>query len=148
MTRSEKKRSASTARHPSPPAQGASAEIAPSLPGRRIDSGTLPAVDRWFVYVARCADDTLYIGIARDVAARIAAHDAGRGARYTRGRGPLEVLATRRCPDMSAALRLELALKRLTRPEKLAVVASRRKLASLARACASSKAARAGGRVT
>ncbi|MGH7437985.1 MAG: GIY-YIG nuclease family protein [Polyangiaceae bacterium] len=95
-------------------------------------------MDRWFVYVARCSDDTLYVGIARDVAARIAAHDAGRGARYTRGRGPLEVLATRRCPNVGAALRLELALKRLTRAEKLAVVASRRKLASLAKGCAGS----------
>ncbi len=93
-------------------------------------------MDRWFVYVARCADDTLYVGIARDVAARIAAHDAGRGARYTRGRGPLEVLATRRCPSMGAALRLELALKRLTRTQKLEVVASRRKLASFAKALA------------
>ena len=93
-------------------------------------------MDRWLVYVARCSDDTLYVGIARDVAARIAAHNAGRGARYTRGRAPLEVLATRRCPNMGAALRLELALKRLTRTEKLAVVASRRKLAMLAKACA------------
>jgi putative endonuclease len=97
-------------------------------------------VDRWFVYVARCSDDTLYVGIARDVAARIAAHDAGRGARYTRGRGPLEVLTTRRCANMGEALRLELALKRLTRPEKLAIVASRRKLASLAKACAEGRA--------
>jgi putative endonuclease len=98
-------------------------------------------VDRWFVYVARCSDDTLYVGIARDVTARIAAHDAGRGARYTRGRAPLEVLATRRCPSMGDALRLELALKRLARSEKLAVAASRRKLASLARACAARKSA-------
>ncbi len=90
----------------------------------------------WFVYVALCSDDTLYIGIARDVAARIAAHDAGRGARYTRGRGPLQLLAKRRCATQGDALRLELALKRLARPEKLAVAASRRKLASLAKACA------------
>ena len=90
-------------------------------------------MDPWFVYVARCSDGTLYVGIARDVAARIAAHDAGRGARYTRGRGPLRVLATRRCAGKGDALRLELALKRLAREEKLAVVASARKLAALAR---------------
>jgi putative endonuclease len=93
-------------------------------------------VTPWFVYVARCSDGTLYIGIARDVAARIAAHDAGRGARYTRGRGPLQLLAKRRCATQGDALRLELALKRLARPQKLAVAASRRKLASLAKACA------------
>ncbi|WP_394828789.1 GIY-YIG nuclease family protein [Pendulispora albinea] len=89
----------------------------------------------WFVYVARCADRTLYIGIARDVAARIAAHDAGTGARYTRGRGPLEVLATRRCASHGNALRLELALKALPRDRKLELIASPPKLASFARAC-------------
>lgn len=86
----------------------------------------------WFVYVARCSDGTLYTGIARDVRARIAAHDAGRGARYTRGRGPLEVCATRRCPSMGDALRLELAVKRLSRAEKEHLIAGRR-LAQFAR---------------
>jgi putative endonuclease len=89
-------------------------------------------VDVWFVYIARCADRTIYVGIARDVAARIAAHDAGRGARYTRGRGPLTVLAKRRCATKGDALRLEMALKRLPREEKLVVAASRRRLAALA----------------
>jgi putative endonuclease len=87
----------------------------------------------WFVYIARCADDTLYVGIARDVAARIAQHNAGRGARYTRGRAPLRVLAKRRCPSQGDALRLELALKALGRDEKFAVAASRGKLARLAK---------------
>src|SRR3954469_24390143 len=82
--------------------------------------------DSWFVYVARCADGTLYTGIARDVAARIAAHDAGRGARYTRGRGPLVVCATRRCDSHGQALRLELAIKRLTRLEKQRLAQGRR----------------------
>jgi putative endonuclease len=90
-------------------------------------------VPPWFVYVARCSDATLYIGIALDVASRIAAHDAGRGARYTRGRAPLSVVATRRCKTKSDALRLELALKRLSRDEKLALVSSSRKLAAFAR---------------
>jgi putative endonuclease len=98
-------------------------------------------VDAWFVYVARCADDTLYVGVARDVPARIAAHDAGKGARYTRGRAPLTVLATRRCRSHGQALRLELALKRLSRETKLEVVASRARLDSLARRVA--RAARA-----
>jgi putative endonuclease len=89
-------------------------------------------VPPWFVYIARCADGTLYTGIARDVAARIAAHNEGRGARYTRGRGPLVVLATRRCRTQGNALRLELALKRLARDEKLEVATSRRRLAALA----------------
>jgi putative endonuclease len=83
--------------------------------------------------MARCADDSIYVGIARDVATRIAAHDAGRGARYTRGRGPLVVLTTYRCTEKGDALRLELALKALSREEKLVVAASKRKLAAVAR---------------
>jgi putative endonuclease len=94
----------------------------------------------WFVYVARCRDATIYVGIARDVAARIAAHDAGRGAKYTRGRAPLEVLATRRCNDLSAALRLERALKRLPRARKIALAASPHQLAAFARSHARRRA--------
>jgi putative endonuclease len=90
-------------------------------------------VERWFVYIAECADRTLYVGVARDVAHRIAAHDAGRGARYTRGRGPLRLLTARRCRTHGEALRLERALKRLPREQKLALAASRRKLALFAR---------------
>lgn len=87
---------------------------------------------RWFVYIARCSDGSLYTGIARDVALRIAAHNAGRGARYTRGRGPLAVCAQRRCGSQGDALRLELAVKRLARTEKEALLVGRR-LAAFAR---------------
>ena len=88
--------------------------------------------ERWFLYIARCADGTLDTGIARDVARRIAAHEAGRGARYTRGRGPLQVCVTRRCQSKGEALRLELAVKRLGRDEKEWLLQKRR-LAALAR---------------
>ncbi len=84
----------------------------------------------WHVYLVRCTDGTLYCGIARDVSARIRAHDAGKGARYTRGRGPLELLLTRRCRDQGRALRIERALKTLTRAEKLELIG---KPAALAR---------------
>jgi putative endonuclease len=80
---------------------------------------------RWFVYVARCADGTLYTGIARDVAARIAQHDAGKGARYTRGRGPLTLLGAIRCKGQGDALRLELSIKALPREAKLAAITSK-----------------------
>lgn len=76
---------------------------------------------RWFVYLARCSDGSLYCGVARDVAQRIAQHDAGKGARYTRGRGPLETIAVRACATHGNALRLELAVKRLPRPQKEAL---------------------------
>ena len=87
----------------------------------------------WYVYVARCADGTLYCGIARDVAQRISAHDAGTGARYTRGRGPLRVLLVRRCRDKGRALRLEYSIKQLTRAQKEALVARPARIATLAR---------------
>jgi putative endonuclease len=87
----------------------------------------------WYVYLARCADETLYCGIARDVSARIQEHDAGSGARYTRGRGPLKVLVTQRCRDQGLALRIERAVKQLTRTEKLVLASQPTGLARLAR---------------
>jgi putative endonuclease len=87
----------------------------------------------WFVYVLRCGDGTLYTGIARDLSARIAAHEAGRGARYTKGRGPFLLLAKRRCKSQGDALRLEYAIKRLSRREKESLIRPRR-LAVFARA--------------
>jgi putative endonuclease len=83
-------------------------------------------VETWFVYVVRCNDGTLYTGIARDVKARIAMHEAGRGARYTRGRGPLTLCAKKRCSSKSEALKLELAIKRLSRDEKQQLTAAGR----------------------
>jgi putative endonuclease len=77
--------------------------------------------DRWFLYLARCGDGSLYAGIARDVHARIAAHDAGKGARYTRGRGPITLAASTRCKNKGEALRLEMALKALPRATKIAL---------------------------
>ena len=84
------------------------------------------------MYIARCRDGSLYTGIARDVLARIAAHNAGRGARYTRGRGPLSVCAQRRCSSKGDALRLEWAVKQLPRVEKETLLVGRR-LAAFAR---------------
>jgi putative endonuclease len=90
------------------------------------------AADVWFVYVARCADGSYYTGIARNVADRIEAHNAGKGAKYTRGRGPLTVCAVRRCRSMGDALRLERAVKALPRAAKERLVPPRR-LAAFAR---------------
>jgi putative endonuclease len=95
----------------------------------------------YVVYLVQCGDGTLYCGIARDVGARLAEHAAGKGARYTRGRGPLLLLATRRCGDRSLALRIEHAVKRLTRAEKLALVAEPSGLARIARRALRQRAA-------
>ena len=76
----------------------------------------------YWVYILRCADGTLYTGYTDDVERRCAAHNSGRGAKYTRGRGPLEPVYREDCPDMSAALKREYAIKRLSREEKLRLV--------------------------
>ncbi len=73
----------------------------------------------WYVYMLRCGDDTLYTGITDDVEKRLAAHRAGKGAKYTRGRSPLELVYVEEQPDKSAALRREIAIKKLPRKEKL-----------------------------
>jgi putative endonuclease len=75
----------------------------------------------WFVYVVRCRDGTLYTGISRDVDARLAKHNQGKGARYTRGRGPVVLVHSERKSSHTAALRREAAIKALPRSEKLAL---------------------------
>jgi uncharacterized protein (TIGR02453 family) len=72
----------------------------------------------WHVYVARCGDGTLYTGITTDPERRESAHNAGRGASYTRARRPVRLVHLESAADRSAALRRELAIKRLSRGEK------------------------------
>lgn len=72
----------------------------------------------WYLYILRCKDDTLYTGITTDVEKRLEAHRSGKGAKYTRGRGPLELVYREECGDHSAALKRELEIKALTREEK------------------------------
>ena len=72
----------------------------------------------------RCGDGTLYTGIAVDVEARLAQHRAGIGAKYTRGREPLELVYREAAPSRSGATRREAAIKRCTRAEKLRLVHS------------------------
>ena len=72
----------------------------------------------WNVYILRCGDGSLYTGIAVDVLSRLATHCSGRGAKYTRGRGPLELVYTEQCQNKSDALKRELQIKSLKREEK------------------------------
>ena len=72
----------------------------------------------WYVYMLRCGDGTLYTGITDDVDKRLSAHRAGKGAKYTRGRGPLEVVYTEQLSDKSEALKREYTLKRCRKKEK------------------------------
>ena len=81
----------------------------------------------WCVYILRCGDGSLYTGATDDVARRLAAHASGKGAKYTRGRGPLVLAWKRRAKDRGAALKLEARIKRLARAEKLALIDGRRR---------------------
>lgn len=75
----------------------------------------------WFVYVLRCADDSLYTGITTDVERRLHEHncDDQKAARYTRSRRPLQLFYQEACADRAAAARREYQVKRLSRPAKL-----------------------------
>ena len=72
----------------------------------------------WKLYILRCGDGSLYTGITTDVERRLEVHRSGKGAKYTRGRGPLEVVYREDCGDHSAALKRELEIKALTREQK------------------------------
>jgi putative endonuclease len=80
----------------------------------------------WSCYILRCADDTLYTGITNDLSKRLAAHNAGTAAKYTKTRIPVEVVFVENCIDRSAALKRELQIKSLKRPDKLALIGSAR----------------------
>lgn len=77
-----------------------------------------------YVYLLRCADGTLYAGWTNDPDARLAAHNAGQGAKYTRGRLPVVRVYLERCASRNEALRREAAIKRLPRAQKLALIAA------------------------
>jgi len=72
----------------------------------------------WHIYIVLCADGSFYTGIARDLHARIAAHNQGKGAKYTRGRGPVTLAYAEIAPDRAAASRREAAIKKLPRRAK------------------------------
>src|SRR5512144_1654930 len=88
-----------------------------SVPGIRMS--TRKAVSRrWFVYIVKCSDDTLYTGITNDLARREAQHNSGTASRYTRSRRPVKIIYQEPCRNRSYALKKEYAVKSLSRREK------------------------------
>lgn len=77
---------------------------------------------RWFVYILRCSDGTLYTGSTDDVTRRLQVHNSGKGAKYTRSRIPVEVVYSEEAESYSAALKREYAIKQLTRQQKLKMI--------------------------
>ncbi|MCI7125045.1 MAG: GIY-YIG nuclease family protein [Agathobaculum sp.] len=77
-----------------------------------------------YTYLLRCADGTLYCGWTNDLAARLAAHNSGKGAKYTRARRPVRLVYSEPHPTRGEAMRREAAIKRLSRAEKEALLAA------------------------
>ena len=78
----------------------------------------------WHVYILECADNTLYTGVAVNLADRLARHNAGHGARYTRGRRPVRLVYAETAADRAAAQRREHAIKRLGAAAKRRLIAT------------------------
>lgn len=76
----------------------------------------------WYVYILKCADDTLYTGITDDIERRIRQHNEGKGAKYTRGRGPVALVKSFEFQTKGEALKEEYRIKQLSRREKLELV--------------------------
>ena len=83
---------------------------------------------RAYVYILKCADRTLYIGTAKEVSRRVAVHNAGKGAKYTKPRRPVRAVYQEGPMSLTRALQREYQLKQLTRPQKLALIRGRLKL--------------------
>ncbi len=86
---------------------------------------TPPEAGPWLVYILRCRDGSLYTGITNNLERRLAAHQDGSGARYTRARLPVELVYTEQAPDRSAATKRETAIKALSRDRKLELISKR-----------------------
>ncbi len=76
----------------------------------------------WYVYILRCKDDSLYTGMTDDLERRLAAHSSNKGAKYTRGRGPVTMVYSERQENASAARKREYQIKQLTRQQKLKLI--------------------------
>src|SRR5271169_2395733 len=83
--------------------------------------------DKWFVYVVRCADGSLYTGITKDVNRRCQQHNAGTASRYTRSRRPVKLVYQEAHPSQSSALKREAAIKAMNRRGKLTMIRVRKK---------------------
>jgi predicted GIY-YIG superfamily endonuclease len=75
-------------------------------------------MNKWYVYLVRCSDQSLYCGVAKDLQKRIQVHNSGRGAKYTRVRLPVKLVYYEGCKSLGDALRLEYRIKHLSKQEK------------------------------
>ena len=92
---------------------------AASLPEKLLEKEILPQV--WYVYILECADGTLYTGMTNHLSRRLAAHNAGKGAKYTKTRRPVHLRYSEKLQNQSQALRREAAIKKLSHAQKRAM---------------------------
>ncbi len=89
---------------------------------RKKEKKTRKKSGKWFLYMLRCSDLSLYTGITKDIERRFKKHSEGKGARYTRTRRPLEVVYQETCKTRTSALIRECEMKAFPRPKKLAII--------------------------
>jgi len=96
------------------------------LEGSSQSSSAIKPVSVWYLYMIRCNNGQLYTGVTIDIARRFGEHSAakGKGAKYLRGKGPLSLVYSELVGDRSAAMKREIAVKKLTRQRKLALIAA------------------------
>ena len=92
---------------------------------------------KYYLYILKTVDNTLYCGIARDVIARFNEHLSGKGAKYTKGRGPVELVYYEKYEDKSTAMRREWEMKQLSRREKERII--KKEVTNTREACGDSK---------
>jgi len=76
----------------------------------------------WTVYILECADGSLYTGITTDLERRVTEHEAGQGAKYTKGRNPFKLVYSEHCDDRATASRREIKIKAMSRSKKLGLL--------------------------
>lgn len=99
------------------------------MPKEKRRSTTKPPENPWFVYLMLCGDGSLYTGITKDVNRRLKQHNAGTASKYTRCRRPVILVYQEHHADQSSALKREVAIKAMTRQDKLAMIRPRKKAA-------------------
>ena len=88
----------------------------------RADESADPTASQWFFYLLRCGDGSLYAGVTTDLERRLAEHRAGKGARYTRGRTPIQLAFSEPFPDRSSAQQREAEVRTWDRNRKEALI--------------------------
>ena len=89
---------------------------------KRMLDGMKPGHEPWYLYILECADGSFYTGITKDLERRLAQHEQGKAARYTRTRRPVRLRYSEQCADRASALKREYKVKSMTRQQKQRLV--------------------------